>query len=233
MAQLKDLFSIYQPMYKENKNKLNIQEDPILDRLINFINYRINQPVEEKINTDVVKPETTNDIKSKTVKAITSKGVYQQQQTINNNFDNILNNIQNIEEEDKYILKGIATLESSLIKNAKNPKSSASGYFQFTDSTRTSLSSVSKEEFMKNEQLQIESAYKYLKQLKKILGENNYWHAREIGLSPFQIMYGMWWRPASMKNYIQNMRDDYVDPQGNTIYTILNKAKRYDESQNK
>lgn len=231
MAQLKDLFSIYQPMYKENKNKLNIQEDPILDRLINFINYRTNQPVEEKINTDVVKPEKTNDVKSKIVNAITSKDVYQQQ-TTNNNFDNILNNIQNIEEEDKYILKGIATLESSLIKNAKNPKSSASGYFQFTDSTRNSLSPVSKEEFMNNEQLQIESAYKYLKQLRKILG-NDYWHAREIGLSPFQIMYGMWWRPKSMLNYIRNKQDDYVDPQGTTIYTILNKAKRYDESQNK
>ena len=137
----------------------------------------------------------------------------------------------NISKEDKDMLIGIAALESSFNPKISNEVSSASGWFQFIDNTRKSYSNVSKEQFLNNSQSQIDAAYKHLQDVKKQAKTfiDRYGTRRE--LTPFQIVRGMWFRPESMRSYLQNGRDisnggkEYVDSQGTTLEKVLNKAR--------
>lgn len=137
----------------------------------------------------------------------------------------------NISKEDKDMLIGIAALESNFKSKISNGTSSASGWFQFVDNTRKSYSNVTKEQFLNNSQLQIEAAHKHLQDVKKQakVFMDRYKTARK--LTPFQIIRGMWFRPESMRSYLQNGRDisnggkEYVDSQGTTLEKVLNAAK--------
>lgn len=133
-------------------------------------------------------------------------------------------------EEEKNMLIGIAALESGFKQDAKNNVSSASGWFQFVDKTRNNYTNTSKEQFLGNSQVQIDTAYKHLQDIKKQAkkyvdqyGSNN--------LTSFQIVRGFWFRPKSMESYMQHGMDTsdngkaYSDGQGTTLQTILDKAK--------
>ena len=125
-------------------------------------------------------------------------------------------------EDAKYrqTLTEIAAKESNFNPTVKNAKSSASGYFQFLNSTRKQYAPhLTKEQFLNNPEEQISAAVKLLKANRNISSK----FANLRGLSQLQIDYGMWFSPAALSQYLKTGKSNFKDPQGTSLMTVLNK----------
>ena len=125
-------------------------------------------------------------------------------------------------EDAKYrqTLTEIAAKESNFNPTVKNAKSSASGYFQFINSTRKQYAPhLTKEQFLNNPEEQISAAVKLLKANRNISSK----FADLRGLSQLQIDYGMWFSPAALSQYLRTGKSNFKDPQGTSLMTVLNK----------
>ena len=125
-------------------------------------------------------------------------------------------------EDAKYrqTLTEIAAKESNFNPTVKNAKSSASGYFQFINSTRKQYAPhLTKEQFLNNPEEQISAAVKLLKANRNISSK----FANLRGLSQLQIDYGMWFSPAALSQYLRTGKSNFKDPQGTSLMTVLNK----------
>ena len=97
-----------------------------------------------------------------------------------------------------------ASRESNFRQKVDNPEGSATGYFQFIDSTRKRYSNYSREDFKNDPKEQVRAAYKYLKdiqampQSKKLL--NN-------GYNLAQVTALGWWLPKSMDMILSGTRN--------------------------
>lgn len=186
------------------------EEKPKSEVVPTYGNYVENNPWSIKGNTKITK-----------VRRSLNTNNYKQFQK---ELDTYLSNNKS-DEEFRDLLTNIAAMESSFKQDAKNPISTALGYFQFLDGTRKSFTNATREEFEKNPQLQIATAVKYLRQLKDGVQRNVGSDVIEkSGLTPLQIMYGMWWRPKSMYNYLLTGKDDFSTKDGMNIKKILEKA---------
>lgn len=125
-------------------------------------------------------------------------------------------------EDAKYrqTLTEIAAKESNFNPTVKNAKSSASGYFQFINSTRKQYAPhLTKEQFLNNPEEQISAAVKLLKANRNISSK----FANLRGLSQLQIDYGMWFSPAALSQYLKTGKSNFKDLQGTSLMTVLNK----------
>lgn len=125
-------------------------------------------------------------------------------------------------EDAKYrqTLTEIAAKESNFNPTVKNAKSSASGYFQFINSTRKQYAPhLTKEQFLNNPEEQISAAVKLLKANRNISSK----FANLRGLSQLQVDYGMWFSPAALSQYLKTGKSNFRDPQGTSLMAILNK----------
>ena len=125
-------------------------------------------------------------------------------------------------EDAKYrqTLTEIAAKESNFNPTVKNSKSSASGYFQFINSTRKQYAPhLTKEQFLNNPEEQISAAVKLLKANRNISSK----FSNLRGLSQLQIDYGMWFSPAALSQYLRTGKSNFKDPQGTSLMTVLNK----------
>ena len=125
-------------------------------------------------------------------------------------------------EDAKYrqTLTEIAAKESNFNPTVKNAKSSASGYFQFINSTRKQYAPhLTKEQFLNNPEEQISVAVKLLKANRNISSK----FANLRGLSQLQIDYGMWFSPAALSQYLKTGKSNFKDSQGTSLMTVLNK----------
>lgn len=125
-------------------------------------------------------------------------------------------------EDAKYrqTLTEIAAKESNFNPTVKNSKSSASGYFQFINSTRKQYAPhLTKEQFLNNPEEQISAAVKLLKANRNISSK----FANLRGLSQLQIDYGMWFSPAALSQYLKTGKSNFKDSQGTSLMTVLNK----------
>ena len=125
-------------------------------------------------------------------------------------------------EDAKYrqTLTEIAAKESNFNPTVKNAKSSASGYFQFINSTRKQYAPhLTKEQFLNNPEEQISAAVKLLKANRNISSK----FANLRGLSQLQVDYGMWFSPAALSQYLKTGKSNFKDPQGTSLMTVLNK----------
>lgn len=125
-------------------------------------------------------------------------------------------------------LIAIAGFESSYDPKATVKGSSASGWFGFTNGTRTDVgNNMTREEFMNDKNAQIQAAVNLYGKRKQLLGS---WirdynvNMNSLGKTPLQLMYGMWWNPSSMQNYLQNGNDSFVDALNMNLNKIFNKA---------
>lgn len=126
----------------------------------------------------------------------------------------------------RIILSNIAAHESGYKAGVKNPKSSAFGYFQMIDSTRKMYSDLSKEDFAKNPEAQIEAAVKLYKAISSKYIVPNQAKLQQRGVDLASAMYGYWFRPASMSTYLQKGSDNYADPQGTNLNKVWNTYKK-------
>ena len=125
-------------------------------------------------------------------------------------------------EDAKYrqTLTEIAAKESNFNPTVKNAKSSASGYFQFINSTRKQYAPhLTKEQFLNNPEEQISVAVKLLKANRNISSK----FANLRGLSQLQVDYGMWFSPAALSQYLKTGKSNFRDPQGTSLMAVLNK----------
>ena len=129
----------------------------------------------------------------------------------------------NLNSETIDVLDAIAALESNYNIEASNKNSSALGWFQFLDGTRSQYTKLSRDRFTKDPQAQIDAAvkhYKYLQnRLKKVKNVHN------IQLTPLQKMYAAWWNPGSLENYYKTGADDFqTNSDKMDLYKIIKKA---------
>ena len=143
-------------------------------------------------------------------------------------FDNAFDEYLETHNNDAYtrdILTSIANMESAFDQDAPNESgSSALGWFQFIDGTRSKYDKSNRQDFASNPQKQITAAVAHYKDLEKSLKPLQAAIDRK-NLTPLQAMYGMWWRPESFKNYVLKGQDNFVGKDGMTIEKILEKAK--------
>ena len=124
---------------------------------------------------------------------------------------------QMIKDKEKAdILTKIAYNESGFNINAKNPKSSASGLFQFTNATKQRFGYGNTAE----EQIQAASRLydNNLQQLQSVASQYG-----TKGKSLAQLMYGMWFNPQATLNYLKTGSNNFSDAQGTTLNNIFNK----------
>ena len=132
------------------------------------------------------------------------------------------------DETMKNHLTHIASFESSYDPKATVNGSSASGWFGFTNDTRKDVGNdMTSEQFMNDKNAQIAAAISLYGKRKKLLRNwvNQYKvDINSLGKTPLQLMYGMWWNPGSMQNYLQNGNDSFVDALNMNLNKIFNKA---------
>lgn len=130
-------------------------------------------------------------------------------------------------QKDWDLLEGIVGLESTYDLNADNKltgENRALGYFQFLPNTLSDYYSGNFEDLLDNPELQFDIAVKHYKYLKNRLKRSTP-YLNSSGLTPFQIMYGMWWRPSSLEEYLRHGTSNFTDGHKNDIISILEKAK--------
>ena len=123
-----------------------------------------------------------------------------------------------VEDKEKAdILTQIAYNESRFNINAKNPKSSASGLFQFTNDTKQQYG------YGNTAESQIEAASRLydsrLQQLQSYISKYG-----NRGKRLIQLMYGMWFNPYATLNYLKTGNANFSDAQGTTLNNIFNKV---------
>ena len=124
---------------------------------------------------------------------------------------------QMIKDKEKAdILTKIAYNESGFNVNAKNPKSSASGLFQFTNATKQRFGYGNTAE----EQIQAASRL-YDNNLQQLQSAASQYGTK--GKSLAQLMYGMWFNPQATLNYLKTGSNNFTDAQGTTLNNIFNK----------
>lgn len=121
------------------------------------------------------------------------------------------------------ILEAIAGIESGYNNVQNGQGSSAYGYFQIMPNTAQGYYSGSFNDVKRNPQLQFDIAVQHYKYLQNLL-RNNSQYLEGTNLTPLQVMYGMWWRPKSMLNYLKNGYDEFTNVDGD-LESILNKAR--------
>lgn len=120
------------------------------------------------------------------------------------------------DKEKADILTKIAYNESGFNINAKNPKSSASGLFQFTNATKQRFGYGNTAE----EQIQAASRL-YDNNLQQLQNMTSQYGTK--GKSLAQLMYGMWFSPQATLNYLKTGNTNFSDAQGTTLNKIFNK----------
>lgn len=228
MAQLKDLLVGYEQVRPQTDKKQFVLESTLLPNLYKYLD-RIGG-LKTKEVTNIVEPLV---IKPEIIQENVKEPIQVRIKRVNNlsNYNKFMNELNayankyGLDEQTKKELEYLAAVESDYNQKALNATSTAAGYFQFLDSTRKDYSNVSKEQFLNSPEEQFNAATKYLKYLKTALIKPEIWQKGRENLSDFQILYGAWWRPKSIINYIKNGKDTYVNPDGMTLERILNYAK--------
>lgn len=232
MATLSDLLVSYKQVEAPTYN--SIPELPMdrFDRLQQYINNRDNKDnisTEETIQDKgfagwYYKPDT----KGTSGRSISGGGTASAvgSKAFNQAFNQYTTTHQ-VDPQTRQVLTNIAEMESRFNSNAANSRSSARGWFQFLDGTRKQLGNTqSRQDFMNDTQGQINLAVNFYRRNNAQLEQYKDKIAK-LGLTPTQAAYGMWWRPASMINYLRTGSDSYQTSDGMTLEKILKKAGKY------
>lgn len=242
--QLADLFVSYKQVKTPKLDKQIIEEPPLnkFQRMLEFISNREDKKEQKKLDEEQLEMQE-NPTDFAKIKYIYNPNNYNTENTnysqtnysgyneFKTRFNNYLNSRLDINDADKQTLKDILTpiaaMESGFNSKIGNKNSSALGYFQFVDGTRKNYSNYSREEFMNDPNKQFDAAINYFNDIKRMLKpyENK---IKERDITPLQAVYGMWWRPASIINFLKTGEDNYVSQSDNlTLKDILNKAKKW------
>ena len=132
----------------------------------------------------------------------------------------------------KDYLMDTAAFESGFKQKARSSKSSASGWFQFIDSTRNSVlnqlgTKATREQFMENPKLQVLAAAKlYSDIVSQAQRDGTIRAAQAKGFSVEDVVHGYWLNPSWARAYF--LRGEVIgsDANGTTIPKYLEKIHR-------
>lgn len=132
----------------------------------------------------------------------------------------------------KDYLMDTAAFESGFKQKARSSKSSASGWFQFIDSTRNSVlnqlgTKATREQFMENPKLQVLAAAKlYSDIVSQARRDGTIRAAQAKGFSVEDVVHGYWLNPSWARAYF--LRGEVIgsDANGTTIPKYLEKIHR-------
>jgi len=128
-------------------------------------------------------------------------------------------------EKRKFLLK-TAYLESGYRINAMNRKSSASGWFQFIDSTRSKYSNLPKYQFLSSPDAQVMAASKYYDTLKQNLADEGYLSkAKSKGITNDEAVSMSWLNGKWAKNFIDTGKNTGTDASGSNTSKYLEKYR--------
>lgn len=127
------------------------------------------------------------------------------------NFNKLLDEVSNEkgfedlkDPEMKNLILLQAKRESNFKQKAKSSSSTASGYFQFIDSTRKLYSNYDKESFLNDPKEQVRAATKYLRH---ILSTTEAGKLFQNGYNKAQIAALGWWYPKSMRMVLDGKKN--------------------------
>ena len=131
----------------------------------------------------------------------------------------------------KDYLMDTAAFESGFKQKARSSKSSASGWFQFIDSTRNSVlnqlgTKATREQFMENPKLQVLAAAKlYSDIVSQAQRDGTIRAAQAKGFSVEDVVHGYWLNPSWARAYF--LRGEVIgsDANGTTIPKYLEKIQ--------
>lgn len=216
---------IYKPSYTQSE--LDYMEDPVFGRtkvpdgfkLIQdedgrgmlwaddlIINPQLEKP-KERQNMEITKaPEEDNGENNRKIKSNNNFTIQGQE-----NFNKLLDEVSNEkgfedlkDPEMKNLISLQAKRESNFKQKAKSSSSTASGYFQFIDSTRKLYSNYDKESFLNDPKEQIRAATKYLRH---ILNTTEAGKLLQNGYNKAQITALGWWYPKSMRMVLDGKKN--------------------------
>lgn len=118
----------------------------------------------------------------------------------------------------KVTLMKLAHLESGYNQKAQSKNSSAAGWFQFIDSTRSKYSNLSREQFKNNPDAQVLAASKLYDDNAKFLQNNG---IKVTGES----IATTWLSPTWAKNYYKYGKVGGSDANGTTVVKYINKFR--------
>lgn len=132
----------------------------------------------------------------------------------------------------KDYLMDTAAFESGFKQKARSSKSSASGWFQFIDSTRNSVlnqlgTKATREQFMENPKLQVLAAAKlYSDIVSQAQRDGTIRAAQAKGFSVEDVVHGYWLNPSWARAYF--LRGEVIgsDANGTTIPKYLEKIHK-------
>lgn len=104
----------------------------------------------------------------------------------------------------KKVLMLQAKRESGFNSKARSNSSTASGYFQFIDSTRKTFSTLNRQEFLNNPKEQVRAAYKLLKSIHE---SPNAQKLLSKGYNLAQVTALGWWYPKSMQMLLNGQKN--------------------------
>ncbi len=217
--------TIYKPSYTQKE--LDYMEDPVFGRTkvpdgFKFIqdqngngllwpqdlvlNSQIEKPKEQQ-NMEMTKaPKEDNGEINKEVKSNNFTTIQGPE-----NFNKLLDEVSNEkgfedlkDPEMKSLILLQAKRESNFKQKAKSSSSTASGYFQFIDSTRKLYSNYDKESFLNDPKEQVRAATKYLRH---ILSTTEAEKLFQNGYNKAQIAALGWWYPKSMRMVLDGKKN--------------------------
>lgn len=197
------------------------QEDIFVDEPQNWFFQNKVVPQQLRTQQNKVVPQKTSQ-KKQQINITTSRGYTSFIQAMNRYEQH---SGEKMDETKRRFLSNFAYLESTYNPKASARGSSAKGYFGIIRAGRKDLGSD--QEYLNDTNLQFKAAsrlYNYNKSHYKEV----FTKGRKLGLTEFQIMYGLWFYPKGMINYVNNggKDDGFKDSMGTSLTAVLNKAKR-------
>lgn len=215
------LFNTYKPSYTQKE--LNYMEDPVFGRTkvpdgFKFIQdqdgngllwpqdlvFQTEKSKEERQNMEITKaPKEDNGEVNFNNNFTTIQGP--------ENFNKLLDEVSNEkgfedlkDPEMKNLILLQAKRESNFKQKAKSSSSTASGYFQFIDSTRKLYSNYDKESFLNDPKEQVRAATKYLRHILSTIEAGK---LLQNGYNKAQIAALGWWYPKSMRMVLDGKKN--------------------------
>lgn len=220
-------------------------------------NVEVDRPNILSLEQLLEKHREASSIETKTAKQRVQNAQFANNGNDYNKFKQDLQTFYNTKEGKKYNpdnasndleKKNLKTIENWLINIAgietnyqnipcTDPNSSAYGYFQINKAAARDAG-VNHEKMKTDINLQFKIAFKNILKLYNQLDDwvntnnNTKAIARQLGNDKFTLMYGMWWRPASVKAYLglygdneTNKQHLYYESGGMNIFKILARAR--------
>ena len=216
------LFNTYTPSYTHNE--LSYINDPIYGEIKVPDGFKLIQDQEGRnmlwADDLVIKPETTEkpmkeEIDWRNAPEEDNRKPTQSQQIKSvqgpENFNKLLDEVSNergFEDLKNPEMRDLITLqakrESGFKQKVKSSSSTASGYFQFIDSTRKQYSNYDRESFLNDPKEQVRAAVKYLRDIFNTKEANG---LLESGYNKAQVAALGWWYPKSMRMVLNGKKN--------------------------